>query len=186
MPAPATTDDFVQLVRRSGLIADDRFADFLAQLRATKVFPADPAALAERCVQGGLLTFFQAEQLLQGKYRGFSIGKYKVLERIGFGGMGQVYLCEHERMRRRVAVKVLPTTDQEPGALERFEREARAAAALDHPNIARAHDLDTDAATNLHFLVMEYVDGSSLHDLVKKFGPMDPTRAAHYVAQAAE
>src|SRR5437867_145050 len=63
---------------------------------------------------------------------------------------------------------------------------SRAAAALDHPNIVRAHDLDTDAATNLHFLVMEYVDGSSLQEIVKKFGPMDATRAAHYISQAAE
>src|SRR3954454_18652665 len=104
MPAPATTDDFVQLVRRSGLIPDDRLDDFLARLRASNAFPPTPQILGDRCVAEGLLTFFQAEQLLQGKHRGFSIGKYKVLERIGLGGMGQVYLCEHERMRRRVAL----------------------------------------------------------------------------------
>src|SRR5262249_7907005 len=142
MPAPATLDEFLLLVQRSGLVADDRLDDFLRQLDATRTLPTDPSQLADRCVREGLLTFFQVEQLLQGKWKGFSIGKYKVLERIGFGGMGQVYLCEHERMCRRVAVKVLPTSGQEPGALERFEREARASAALDHPNIVRAHDLD--------------------------------------------
>src|SRR5438477_2208906 len=166
MPAPATLDEFLLLVQRSGLVEADRLDAFLRQLDATRALPADPAQLADRSVHAGLLTFFQVEQLLQGKWRGFSIGKYKVLERVGFGGMGQVYLCEHERMRRKVAVKVLPTTDQEPGALERFEREARAAAALDHPNIVRAHDLDQ--AGDLHFLVMEYIEGPTFYDLVRQ------------------
>jgi serine/threonine protein kinase len=183
MPAPATLDEFLLLVQRSGLVEDDRLDEFLRRLDATRTLPTDPAQLAERCVNAGLLTFFQVEQLLQGKWRGFSIGKYKVLERIGFGGMGQVYLCEHERMRRRVAVKVLPTTGQEPGALERFEREARAAAAVDHPNIVRAFDIDQDG--KLHFLVMEYVDGPTLYDLVRQSGPMEITRACHYIRQAA-
>src|SRR4029078_9843731 len=75
---------------------------------------------------------------------------------------------------------------EEPTALERFEREARAAAALSHPNIVRAHDLDTDPGTNLHFLVMEYVDGTSLQQIVTKLGPTDVIRATHYIAQAAE
>ena len=123
-------------------------------------------------VRDGMLTHFQAEQLLQGKCKRFTIGKYKVLEKLGAGGMGQVFLCEHKLMRRRVAVKVLPTAKAEdPSSLERFYREARAAAALDHPNIVRAYDIDQDE--NLHFLVMEYVDGTNLQDLVKKVGPLD-------------
>ena len=70
-----------------------------------------------------------------------------------------------------------------PVGLERFYREARAVAALDHPNIVRAYDIDQD--DNLHFLVMEYVDGSNLQDLVKKVGPLDPIRACHYIYGAA-
>jgi eukaryotic-like serine/threonine-protein kinase len=130
------------------------------------------------------LTHFQAEQFLLGKWRRFTIGKYKVLERLGSGGMGSVYLCEHKFMRRRVAVKVLPAAKAEdPSSLERFYREARAAAALDHPNIVRAYDIDQDE--NLHFLVMEYVDGASLQELVKKFGPLNILRACHYIRQSA-
>src|SRR5947209_1036356 len=60
---------------------------------------------------------------------------------------------------------------------------ALAEAALDHPNIVRAHDVDRE--DKLHFLVMEYVDGASLHDIVKRFGPMDVERACHYIAQAS-
>src|SRR6202035_773754 len=98
--------------------------------------------------------------------------------------MGSVFLCEHKFMRRRAAVKVLPIShSSDPSALERFYREARAVAALDHPNIVRGYDIDQD--DNLHFLVMEYVDGSSLQDIVKKSGPLDPPRSAHYIGQAA-
>ena len=99
--------------------------------------------------------------------------------------MGQVFLCEHMYMRRRVAIKVLPPAKaEEPAALGRFYREARAAAALDHPNIVRTHDIDQDG--NLHFLVMEYVDGSSLLEIVKKNGPMAIDRACHYIWQSAQ
>src|SRR5262249_19730799 len=146
--------------------------------------PSEPSKLAGYMVRDGLLTNFQAEQLLLGKWRRFNIGKYKVLERLGAGGMGSVYLCEHKLMRRRVAVKVLPTAKAEdPSSLERFYREARAVAALDHPNIVRAYDIDQD--DNLHFLVMEYVDGSSLQEIGKKVGPIDVTRACHYMYQSA-
>ena len=135
-------------------------------------------------VHEGVLTHFQAKQFLDGKWRGFSIGKYKVLERLGSGGMGSVYLCEHKLMRRRVAVKVLPTAKAEdPASLERFYREARAVAALDHPNIVRAYDIDQ--VEKLHFLVMEYVDGASLQEIVKRAGPLDALRAAHYIRQSA-
>src|SRR5262249_1043418 len=84
----------------------------------------------------------------------------------------------------RVAVKVLPSVlAHRPGLPERFHREARALAALNHPNIVRGYDLDQD--DTLHFLVMEYVDGSSLQEITEKFGPMAVIRAAHYVRQAA-
>src|SRR5438270_13709251 len=132
-------------------------------------------------VRDGVLTRFQAQQFLQGKWKRFIIsGKYKLLEHLGTGGMGSVYLCEHLSMRRRVAIKVLPISKaQDSSALDRFYREARAVAALDHPNIVRAHDIDQDET--LHFLVMEYVDGTNLQDLVKKVGPLDPVRASHYI-----
>src|SRR5215470_14411628 len=146
--------------------------------------PPDPPGLAFQLVRDGVLTHFQAEQFLQGRWRRFTIGKYKVMERLGQGGMGSVYLCEHKFMRRRVAVKVLPAAKAEDQAsLERFYREARAAAALDHPNIVRAYDIDQDE--NLHFLVMEYVDGASLQEVIKKFGPMHILYACHYIRQAA-
>jgi serine/threonine protein kinase len=184
MPSPTTIDEFLELVRKSGVVDEKKLATYLERARAAGPLPAEPAKLAGLLVRDGLLTHFQAEQVLQGKWRRFTIGKYKVLERLGAGGMGSVYLCEHKLMRRRVAVKVLPTGKAEDTAsLERFYREARAVAALDHPNIVRAYDIDQD--DKLHFLVMEHVDGSSLQEIVKKTGPMDVLRACHYVRQAA-
>jgi serine/threonine protein kinase len=184
MPAPATADEFLDLIRRSGVAEDARLGASLKRLTEGSGIPSEAKPLAEALVREGLLTFFQAEQLLQGKWKRFTIGKYKVLERLGAGGMGQVFLCEHKLMRRRVAVKVLPAAKaQDPSSLERFYREARAVAALDHPNIVRAYDIDHDES--LHFLVMEYVDGANLQDLVKKAGPLDPVRACHYIFGAA-
>ena len=113
MPAPTTIDEFLDLCRKSGVVDDRRLAAHVEKLRAASQLPAEPVKLAQRLVDDGLLTRFQAEQFLQGKWRRFTLGKYKVLERLGSGGMGSVYLCEHIMMRRRVAVKVLPAARAE-------------------------------------------------------------------------
>lgn len=184
MPAPASVTEFLDLVQKSGVADEAKLKAYLDRIGGAGALPPEPAKAAGHLVRDGLLTYFQAEQILQGKWKRFSIGKYKVLERLGSGGMGQVFLCEHKLMRRRVAVKVLPTAKAaDQASLDRFNREARAAAALDHPNIVRAFDIDQD--DNLHFLVMEYVDGTNLQDLVKKAGRLDPVRACHYVYGAA-
>jgi serine/threonine protein kinase len=183
MPAPTTTDEFIELVRKSNLADPQLLESVLEELRAS-AFPTEPKKLALALVRKGLLTYFYAEQILRGVWRGFHIGKYRILERIGSGGMGIVYLGEHKLMGNRVAIKVLPLAlASHPWFIKRFYREAQAVAALNHPNIVRAHDIDQDG--NLHFLVMEYVDGSSLQEITGKFGPMNPVRACHYVSQAA-
>src|SRR5437588_215307 len=184
MPAPSTVDEFLDLIRKSGVVEEKRLNPYLDKARAGGKLPIDPKQLAALMIRDSILTHFQAEQILQGKWKRFTIGKYKVLEPLGAGGMGTVYLCEHKLMRRRVAIKILPFAKaKDPSYLERFYREARAVAALDHPNIVRAHDIDHDG--KLHFLVMEYVDGASLQDIISKRGPMDWHRVAHYLSQGA-
>jgi serine/threonine protein kinase len=183
MPAPNTTDELLELIRKSELILPQRLDAFVAQVQAS-ASAGTPRELIALLIAAGLVTQFQGEQFLQGKWRGFTIGKYKVLERLGSGGMGTVYLCEHVQVGRRVAVKVLPNSQaHNPAALGRFYREGRAAGVLDHPNLVKAHDIDQDGG--LHFLVMDYVDGSSLQHIVTRFGPLSPLRAAHYIRQAA-
>jgi serine/threonine protein kinase len=185
MAAPATTDDFLDLVRKSELIDALELSAYLDAKGAEAALPTAPKKLARVLIKDGLLTKFQAEQLLVGKYKPFTLsGKYRLQERLGAGGMGFVYLCEHLVLRRQVAIKVLPTAHADsPVAQERFRREARASASLDHPNIVRAHDIDRDG--KMHFLVMDYVDGRSFQEIVSARGPLSVKRAAHYVAQAA-
>lgn len=185
MPAPSTREEFLGLAKKCEAVDSKRLSAFLAQAAAKGTLPPEVRKLAALMVREGVLTIFQAEQLLQGKWRNFTIGKYKVLERLGSGAVSNVFLCEHQFMRNRVAVKVLFTTKADnPGILQRFYREARAAAALDHPNIVHAYDIDHE--DNLHFLVMEYVEGTNLGKIVSKYGPMDTLRAVHYIRQAAQ
>src|SRR5437016_4906069 len=128
MAAPVSVPDFLAVLRKSDLVPADRLDAYLGALRAAGPAPDQPRALAARLVQDKLLTPFQAGQLLNGKSRGYNIGKYRVLDQIGAGGMGAVFLCEHVRMGRRVALKVLPVTRAEdPSCLARFRREAQAA-----------------------------------------------------------
>jgi serine/threonine protein kinase len=184
MPAPTTTEDFLDLLRQSELVDDAMLTKRLGQINARTVWSDSPEQLANELVRQGILTSFHTANLLQGRWRGFYVDKYRLLEVIGAGGMGQVYLAEHKVMRRLVALKVLtlkPGAD--PSLLLRFQREARAAAALDHPNIVHAFDADHDGKN--HFLVMEFVDGTSLSNLVKRRGPLPVGRAASYIHQAA-
>src|SRR5215467_11120014 len=109
MPAPTTVDEFVDLVRRSAVLDEPRLKGYVDKIKTDPASPKELSGIAGLFVRDGLLTYFQAEQFLQGRWKRFTIGKYKVLEKLGSGGMGSVYLCEHKLMRRRVAVKVLPT-----------------------------------------------------------------------------
>jgi serine/threonine protein kinase len=182
---PATADQLLELLRKSGLLEPARLEEYLGVRPCAGAPPATPRGLADALVRDRLLTSFQADQLLRGRWRQFILaGKYKILRPLGAGAMGQVFLCEHVVMRRRVAVKLLPAAlASDPAAVRRFHREARAVARLGHPNVVGAHDVDRDG--KLHFLVMEYVEGTDLAKLVKRQGPLPVARAADYARQAA-
>jgi serine/threonine protein kinase len=178
MPS-STVPDFLDVLEKSGLLTAQQLTE-----RFGSELPTDPARLADALVRTQLLTAYQAKQLLLGKHRGFFLGPYKVLRPIGKGGMGVVYLGEHTSLDRKVALKVLPADkSKDQITLDRFQREARAAAALDHPNIVRLYDISRGAG--IHFLVMEYVDGNDLQSLLAQTGPLHYAQAAQYVAQVA-
>ncbi|MDB5342738.1 MAG: stkP 3 [Schlesneria sp.] len=112
------------------------------------------------------------------------LGNYVLLEKIGQGGMGTVYKAEHRRMKRLVAIKMLPLNlMQNSDAAARFQREVEAAAKLRHANIIAADD--AGEANGIRFLVMEYVDGIDLSALVKKSGPLTVTQAISSILQVA-
>ncbi len=158
----------------SGIIADGD--------ESTKTL--DGEQLAESMLKRKQLTSYQLEMLRQGKGESLVLGNYVIVDEIGAGGMGVVYKARHRRMKREVAVKVLPdvlTNSKE--ALARFHREVEMAAKLHHPNIAAA--FDADEANGKHFLVMEYVDGWELSRYVKEFGPLPLRYAVALTIQAA-
>ncbi len=187
MPPPSklSTEAFAGLVKQSGLIDGDLLKRTWKELKDRGTPFEDARQVADELVGRSLITRWQADKLLQGRHKGFFLGKYRLLSHLGSGGMSQVYLAEHVLMRRRVAIKVLPKARvNDSSYLERFHREAQAVAALDHRNIVRAYDVDQE--DNIHFLVMEYVPGQSLHELVVKNGPVDWVCAAEYMRQSAE
>src|SRR5207247_5220008 len=120
---------------------------------------------------------------------GLILGNYRVLDRLGAGGMGVVFRAEHIQMRKQVAIKVLPFgPDHDPRILRRFMTEIRAIAQLQHPNIVGAIDAGetTDKSGKvLHFFVMEYVPGQDLEEYVRARGPLAPTEACDLVHQMA-
>lgn len=178
---------FLELLAHCKLVEHEPLARFLADLkmRATPAELADPRFIGSELVSAGLITRWQCDKLLEGRHKGFYLGKYKLLGHLGSGGMSNVYLAEHVLMQRRVAIKVLPKSRvNDSSYLARFRLEAKAVAALDHRNIVRAYDIDNE--DKIHYIVMEYVDGRDLQTIVEQSGPLPFAVAAEYIAQAAE
>ncbi|MBN9523246.1 serine/threonine protein kinase, partial [bacterium] len=179
MCRPDTLDDVVALVRRSGLVDPDmlrRFLDLFARSGlGGRGAPLSPAGLLALMVEEGLLTRFQATELGAGRSE-LWVGPYRVRDELGRGGMGRVYLAE-DTTGALVAVKVLSAgLRDDPGARDRFRHEARAAAAIAHPNVVRV--LSADPAHDPPYLVMEYVDGVSLQAAVARHGTFSAGEAA--------
>jgi serine/threonine-protein kinase len=178
---PTSKKEFLQRVRKSQLVEAIKLDDALSEIAVEDM---NAIEVARHFIREGLLTKWQCQQLLDGRYKGFLLGKYKLLDQLGRGGMSMVYLAEHTVMRRKVAIKVLPKSRVgETSFLERFCLEAQASAALDHPNIVRAFDFDSQGDT--YFLVMEHIEGENLREVVHQHGPLSFDRAANYFIQAA-
>ncbi|MBL8827326.1 MAG: SUMF1/EgtB/PvdO family nonheme iron enzyme [Planctomycetaceae bacterium] len=179
-PRIPTTAEIVANLKAANLLTDDDWNTIQPHIAAA----TDGLVLIKRLLELGALTKFQAQLVYQGKTRGLSFGEYLVLDRIGAGGMGQVFKARHRRMDRLVALKVMASAamkDQE--AVKRFQREAKAAARLIHPNIVTAFDAGENGG--VHFLVMEFVDGHDLSGYIKEHGPLAVPQAVDAVLQAA-
>lgn len=177
----ATIETFRELLRTSNLLATAEFDEIWRKTVGDEPVPPDEAA--ERLVACGILTRWQAQLLLSGKNR-FFLGKYKLLECVGTGGMGTVLKARQGGLGRIVALKVMSEAlVGNEQAAARFHREIRSAAALEHPNIVATFDADCVEGT--HFLVMEYVEGESLELLAKRRGRLPIGEACEYIRQAA-
>ncbi|MEI8381392.1 MAG: bifunctional serine/threonine-protein kinase/formylglycine-generating enzyme family protein [Planctomycetota bacterium] len=173
-------EQFVKQLEESGLVVGDELRDLLPP----RANPTDAEALARELVRQNKLTTYQVEQISEGKGKSLVLGNYVILDKLGQGGMGMVLKARHTRMDRIVALKVMSfAAMKSPDAVQRFHREVKAAAKLEHPNIVTAYD--ADEALGTHFLVMQYVEGTDLSALVKKKGPLSVAQAMRCISQAA-
>jgi serine/threonine protein kinase len=172
---------FLTNLRQSGLVEAAQLETILGQLPETN----RGRVIARELVARGLLTKFQAEMLLAGRTSGFQLGQYRILDQLGQGGMGRVFKAVHQTMNRIVALKVVTSqlVKTEQGR-QLFMREVRAAARLMHPNIVTAYD--ANQISDRHFMVMEFVDGPNLEQLVREQGPLPVGQACDFVRQAAQ
>jgi serine/threonine-protein kinase len=140
--------------------------------------------LARQAVEARALTLWQAQQLLAGRTRGFQVDRYLLTDLIGEGGMARVYLATDTRLRRRVALKILsPDRVNSRRAVARFQREAQLGAQLQHENLVRIYD--TGESSGRYYLVMEYIEGNTLENLIAEQGSMPPAQAVRLVRHVA-
>lgn len=171
---------FLGRLEDSGLLDPAQLQELSPRLPATD----RGRVVARFLVQEGVLTRFQAENLLAGRTHGFILGQYRILDEIGRGGMGRVFRAEHRTMDRVVALKVLATQlTRTERARHMFLREVRAAARLVHPHIVTAFDANRD--DERFFLVLEYINGPTLAALVREQGPLPVGQACDFIRQAS-
>lgn len=167
---------------RAGLMTDEELESACHQLeQESDVVTAD--RLLDHLMSDGRLTKYQVRRVTQGRSHELVFGNYAVLNRIGTGGMGDVFRALHRRMQRVVALKVIKNKMATEEFIIRFRREIEAAARLNHPNVIAAYDADECELGD--FLVMEYVEGTDFKEIVDQGGPLGPEDALETMRQAA-
>lgn len=179
-----SVDEFLNRVASSRLLLGDALPELRAKLTAAGPF-TDGMQAGEWMVGKQRLTTGQLRILLKGPTCPLVLGAYVILEELGAGGMGQVFKARHTGMNREVALKTLKgSLPASSDSNQRFQREVQAAARLVHPNVVVAHD--AGEAEGVRYLVMEYVEGQNLSELVRQSGVLPVGRAVELIRQAAE
>jgi serine/threonine-protein kinase len=182
---PPSAEQLINEIRELDLL-EAGFLDEVMVMQSGVGNLADGESLTQWMRNRGWLTEFQADQLLSGKGQRLVLGVYRLLEPLGEGGMGHVFKARHQRLDRTVALKFIRPEligGVKIDIVRRFQREARAAAQLMHPNVVTLYD--ADEIEGLHFIAMEYVDGTDLTRLVRQAGPLAVAQACDYARQAA-
>jgi len=173
--------DVIKRIEDSGILDDVELSAVRGDVPAAD---GDSEKFVRVLVKNERLTAYQAQAIWRDKGHKLSFGNYVIEAELGRGGMGVVLKARHKRMKRYVAIKVLPATmTKDVDAIARFQREVEAAAQLTHPNIVGAHD--ADELNGQHFLVMEFVDGHDLSSVIKQNGPQSVEQAVNFTVQAA-
>ena len=162
--------------------ADDPELRAALDLLLREVDESDPFLKPGGALEGALAEDLLAKPL--GLGRGTRLGRYEIVSWLGAGGMGEVYRAHDTRLARHVALKILPVNAGSSGdALARFEREARAVAALNHPNILAIHDVGVEG--DVRFAVTELLEGETLRERLASGRPLMPRKALQYGCQVA-
>ncbi|MFO0863128.1 MAG: serine/threonine-protein kinase [Gemmataceae bacterium] len=175
----ATLNDFAEKLCRSPILDAVRREEALR----LSVSITNPRKLAQEVLRRDWITPYQANQLAQGRGEDLVLGQYVLLERLGEGGMGQVFKARQRNLDRIVALKLIrPSCLENERVIQRFMREIRAAGQLSHPNIVRAYD--ADSIKGHWFIAMEYIDGSDF-PRNQESRPLPILAACDYIRQAA-
>jgi hypothetical protein len=171
------------IVTMLGIFLNGQMLDFLSN---------NPGTLVEMVLVmgvssvGAVFGVYTINSLQTQAYQAKQLGQYRLKKLLGSGGMGEVYLAEHQLMKRPCAIKVIrPEKAGDPKVLARFEREVQATAKLSHWNSIDIFDYGR-AEDGTFYYVMEYLPGMNLGEIVKRFGPMPAARAIHLVRQACD
>ena len=187
MQVSKSTSEFLTLLKKSDLLPQADLQD--AALTVAQLDDPTQQEIAEILVEDGYLTRYQADRLLEGSFRGLVIDGYKIIEVLGRGGMGWVYIAEDMETHWRVALKVLPEDARhEAGTLARFRLEAQAGMKLNHPNIVRSYKLGEaeDRYGPVSYMVMELVRGVNLFEFMLMKKQLDIGHACDIIMQTAE
>ncbi|MCI0463792.1 MAG: serine/threonine protein kinase [Gemmataceae bacterium] len=179
--APTTASQFLDALRASRLLPLHQIdaLEIQAQARALQA-----ESLVHELIDQGVLTAYQAGEVLAGCGEALTLGQYRILDQLGVGGMSRVYKAEHRLMKRVVALKLLslPWRPDAP-TLGRFYQEVQVASQLCHPHIVTVYD--ADEVDGVPFLVMEYVEGVDLERFVQEEGPLPLALACECIRQVA-
>jgi response regulator RpfG family c-di-GMP phosphodiesterase len=188
---PTAVQLFMRQLVELQLLTSQQAAQFMRQAQQPTNTLLTPEKLGEALVATDLLSNYQLRRVLGGHSWGLVLGQYKILDKLGGGSVGMVYLGEHRLLKRRVAIKVLPVDEHFPPAvLERFHSEMRVLANLHHPNIVMAYDAGTAHSPEiglptLHYLVMELVSGGDLEQYVYDHNILPIAQGCEFIRQAA-
>ena len=171
---------FLQRLFDSGILTEQNFN----ALEQKKIHHQNVESFIKDLIESKLLTKFQAEQIIAGKGESLAFGKYIIQEKLGAGGMGQVYKAYHPEAAKLVAIKVILTQGKlDAESVKRFEREVKASEKLVHPNIIAV--LDSGSSKGILFMVMELIEGKDLFELINEKGKLAIKEAVAYIIQAA-
>lgn len=171
---------FLQRLLNSGILTEQN----LRAVEEAKIPHQNVESFIQDLIESKLMTKFQAEQIIAGIGESLAFGKYIIQEKLGAGGMGQVYKAYHPEAAKLVAIKViLPQGKLDAESIKRFEREVKASEKLVHPNIIAV--LDSGRIDDQLFMVMELIEGKDLFELINEKGKLPVNEAVAYIIQAA-